>query len=50
VVIASVMGGTNTTQGISISATSGSGSSTIAITNLNSSALNGTVIIGFAVF
>jgi hypothetical protein len=50
VVIASVMGGTNTTQGISVSATAGSTSSTIVLTNLNSAALNGTVIIGFAVF
>lgn len=50
VVIASVMGGTNTTPGVTVSATAGSGTSTIVITNLNSSALNGTVIIGFAVF
>lgn len=50
VVIASIMGGTNTTPGISVSATAGSTSSTIVLTNLNSSALNGTVIIGFSVF
>src|SRR5579872_573006 len=50
VVITSIMGGSNTTQGISVSATAGSGTSTIVLTNLNSAALNGTVIIGFAVF
>lgn len=50
VVIAQIMGGTNTTRGISVQATAGNGSSVITITNLNSAALNGTVIIGFAVF
>ncbi len=50
VVLASIMGGLNTTAGITVSATAGNGTSTITLTNLNSSALNGTVIIGFAVF
>ena len=50
VVIASIMGGTNTTPGVTVSATAGSGTSTIVLTNTNSAALNGTVIIGFAVF
>lgn len=50
VVIVSVMGGSNTTPGISVSATAASTSSVITITNLNSASLNGTVIIGFAVF
>lgn len=50
VVIVSIMGGVNTTPGITVSATAANGSSVITLTNLNSSALNGTVIIGFAVF
>lgn len=50
VVIASIMGGSNTTPGVTVSATAGSGTSTIVLTNTNSAALNGTVIIGFAVF
>ncbi len=50
VVIASIMGGTNTTPGVTVSATADVGSSIITLTNTNSTALNGTVIIGFAVF
>lgn len=50
VVLACIMGGTNTTGGVSISATAANGSSVIVLTNNNSSALNGTVIIGFVVF
>lgn len=50
VVIASIMGGTNTTEGVTVSATAGSGTSTIVLTNTNTAALNGTVIVGFAVF
>ena len=50
VVITSIMGGTNTTPGVTVSATAGSGTSTIVLMNTNSAALNGTVIIGFAVF
>lgn len=50
VVLVSIMGGTNTTTGITVRATAGSGTSTIILTNLNSAALNGTVIIGFSVF
>lgn len=50
VVLVSIMGGSNTTPGVTVSATAGSGTSTIVLTNTNSAALNGTVIIGFAVF
>lgn len=50
VVLVSICGGSNTTPGITVSATAGSGTSTIVLTNLNSSALNGTVFISFAVF
>lgn len=51
VVLVSVMGGTNTTTAINVSATAGTGTSTITIANnAATAALNGTVILGFAVF
>jgi hypothetical protein len=50
VVLVTVMGGTNTTKGIAVSATAAAGTSVINVTNLNSAALNGNVILGFAVF
>jgi len=50
VMLVSQMGGSNTTAGVSIRATALAGSSVITITNNNAtSALNGTLIIGFAV-
>jgi len=49
VINVSIMGGTNTTPGVTVSATAGAGSSTVTITNLNSAALNGTLLIGFEV-
>jgi len=50
VVLVSLMGGSNTTLGVQLSATAGSGSSTITIANINATdALNGTLIIGFTV-
>ena len=51
VVLVSLMGGSNTTIGVQLSATAANGSSVITVSNNNaSSALNGTLIIGFAVF
>lgn len=51
VVMLSWMGGTNTTKTVSLSATAGNGTSTISINNIGpTTALNGTLIIGFAVF
>lgn len=50
VVLVSLMGGTNTTLGVQLSATAATGSSTITIGNNNASAaLNGTLIIGFVI-
>lgn len=50
VVLVSLMGGSNTTLGVQLSATAASGSSVITIANINAaSALNGTLLIGFTV-
>lgn len=51
VVLMSLMGGTNTTQGIQLRAAAGNGTSSVSIYNNNvaGSALNGTLIIGFLV-
>jgi hypothetical protein len=52
VLLCQVQGGTNTTPGITIIATPAAGSATISLENsgVAAAALNGTVIIGFAVF
>ncbi len=52
VILVQVMGGSNTTAGITLVATPGTGTATILIQNsgVAAVALNGTVIIGFAVF
>ena len=52
VVQVTLMGGTNTTPGVSVSATAAAGSSVIKITNNDAAAaaLNGTLILGFSVF
>lgn len=50
-ILLTLMGGTNTTKNITIQATAGSGTSTLTIyNNTAATALNGTIIIGFAVF
>lgn len=50
VVLISVMGGTNTTKAVTISATAGNGTSAISINNIDpAAALNGTLILGFAI-
>lgn len=51
VITCTVMGGTNTTNGVTIKAVPGNGSATITLTNGNvaNAALNGTVIFGFVV-
>lgn len=50
VVLVSAGNGTNTTQGLSvIGVTPAAGSCVILIKNVNASALNGTIVIGFAV-
>jgi len=51
VILCQLMGGTNTTLGVTFNAVPGAGSATITITNGNvaAAALNGTLIIGFAV-
>lgn len=50
VILLSIMGGTNTTQNIKITATAGSGTSTLTIYNLTAAtALNGTIFIGYTV-
>ena len=51
VILMSLMGGTNTTQGIQLRAAAGNGTSSVSIYNNNvaGSALNGTLIIGFLV-
>jgi hypothetical protein len=51
VVLLTIMGGTNTTENITLKATSGSGTSTLTIyNNTAATALNGTILIGFSVF
>lgn len=46
-----IMGGTNTTENITLKAISGSGTSTLTIYNNNTvTALNGTILIGYTVF
>jgi hypothetical protein len=51
VILLTLMGGTNTTENITLKATAGSGTSTLTIyNNTAATALNGTIIIGFAVF
>jgi len=52
VVHVTLMGGTNTTPGVSVSATADAGTSIITITNNDAAAaaLNGTLILGFSVF
>jgi hypothetical protein len=51
VFLTSLQGGTSTSNNITITATPGAGTGTITITNENTvTALNGTLIIGFAVF
>jgi len=50
VITPSIMGGTNTTPGVDVSATAGAGTSTVTLTNTAATAaLNGTVIVGFVV-
>jgi hypothetical protein len=50
VVLLTIMGGTNTTENITLKATSGSGTSTLTIyNNTAATALNGTILIGYAV-
>ncbi len=51
VVLVTLMGGTNTTPGVQVSATAGAGTSSITITNndVAAAALNGTLILGFVV-
>jgi len=51
VFLTSLQGGTSTANNITITSTPGAGTGTVTITNENSvTALNGTLIIGFAVF
>jgi hypothetical protein len=46
-----LMGGTNTTQNITIAATAGAGTSTLTIyNNTAATALNGTILIGYTIF
>lgn len=46
-----IMGGTNTTENITLKATAGSGTSTLTIyNNTTATALNGTILIGYTVF
>ena len=50
VVLLTLMGGTNTTNNITIKATAGSGTSTLTIyNNTAATALNGTILIGYSV-
>lgn len=51
VVLCTINGGTNTTNGVTVKAVPGAGSATLTITNGNvaAAALNGTLIIGFQV-
>lgn len=49
-ILLSIMGGTNTTQNITLTATAGSGTSTLTIYNNTAAvALNGTILIGYMV-
>jgi len=51
VILLTIMGGTNTTENITLKATSGSGTSTLTIyNNTAATALDGTILIGYAVF
>jgi hypothetical protein len=51
VILLSIMGGTNTTNDITLKATAGSGTSTLTIyNNTAATALNGTIFIGYTVF
>ncbi len=51
VILLTVMGGTNSTENITLKASAGSGSSTLTIyNNTAATALNGTIFIGYAVF
>lgn len=50
VILISIMGGTNTVQDITVTATSGSGTSTLTIfNNTAATPLNGTIILGYVV-
>lgn len=50
VILLTIMGGTNTTENITLKATAGSGSSTLTIyNNTAATSLNGTILIGYAV-
>jgi hypothetical protein len=50
VILLTIMGGTNTTENITLKATAGSGTSTLTIyNNTASTALNGTIFIGYTV-
>lgn len=50
VILLTIMGGTNTTENITLKATAGSGTSTLTIyNNTAATALNGTLIIGYSV-
>lgn len=49
-ILLTIMGGTNTTENITLKATAGSGSSTLTIyNNTAATALNGTILIGYVV-
>lgn len=51
VILLTLMGGTNPTKNITLQATAGSGTSTLTIyNNTAATALNGTILIGYAVF
>jgi hypothetical protein len=51
VISLTLMGGTNTRETISLSATAGSGTSTLTINNIGpTNAFNGTILIGYTVF
>ena len=50
IILLTIMGGTNTTENITLKATAGSGSSTLTIyNNTSATALNGTILIGYLV-
>jgi len=50
VILLTIMGGTNTTENITLKATAGSGTSTLTIyNNTAATALNGTILIGYTV-
>jgi hypothetical protein len=51
VILLTIMGGTNTTENITLKATSGTGSATLTIyNNTAATSLNGTILIGYTVF